>query len=49
MPLDTEGPLRKLMEIEYRNINAVMVTRGRQLKNLLQEDTPAYKHRDGRM
>jgi uncharacterized protein (UPF0216 family) len=37
------------MEIEYRNINAVMVTRGRQLKNLLQEDTPAYKHRDGRM
>ena len=33
MPLDTEGSLRKLMEIEYRNINAGMVTRGRKLKD----------------
>lgn len=40
MPFDTEGALRKLMEIEYRNINAVMVTRGRKLKDLLQEDLP---------
>lgn len=37
------------MGIEYRNINAIMVTRGRKLKDLLQEDTPAYKYRDGRM
>lgn len=47
MPLDTEGPLRKLMEIEYRNINAVMVIRGRKLKDLLQEDTPACTAKDG--
>ena len=41
MPLDTEGPLRKLMGIEYCNINAVTVTRSRKLKDLLQEDAPA--------
>jgi len=46
MPLDTEGPLRKLMEIEYRNIDAVMVTRGRKLKDLLQEDTPTCTAKD---
>ena len=47
MPLDTEGSLRKLMEIEYRNINAGMVTRGRKLKDLLREDTPACTAKGG--
>lgn len=47
MPLDTEGSLRKLMEIEYRNINAGMVTRSRKLKDLLREDAPACTAKDG--
>jgi uncharacterized protein (UPF0216 family) len=47
MPLDTEGSLRKLMEIEYRNINAGMVPRGRKLKDLLREDAPACTAKDG--
>ncbi|MFQ6128048.1 MAG: DUF61 family protein [Thermoplasmata archaeon] len=47
MPLDTEGSLKKLMQIEYRNINAGIVTRRRKLRDLLQEDDPSCKARDG--
>jgi uncharacterized protein (UPF0216 family) len=47
MPLDTEGSLRKWMRIEYRNINAGTVTRKRKLADLLREDAPSCKTKDG--
>lgn len=47
MPLDTEGSLRKWMQIEYRNINAGTVTKKRKLADLLQEDIPSCKAKDG--
>jgi uncharacterized protein (UPF0216 family) len=47
MPLGSEGPLKKLMEMEFRNINAGFVARGRYLNDLLDEDAPSCKAKDG--
>ncbi|MFQ6106955.1 MAG: DUF61 family protein [Thermoplasmata archaeon] len=47
MPLDTLGSLKKLMEIEYRNINAGIVTKKRRLIDLFQDEIPACEAMDG--
>lgn len=47
MPLDSEGSLRRWMQIEYRNINAGTVTRRRKLADLLREDVPSCEAKDG--
>ena len=43
----SEGPLKKLLEMEYRNINQGLVTKPRYLRDLLKEDAPACTAKDG--